>query len=84
MKQPEQITIFDIFSTYYILHKTVINCLVKVLSLLKACFDLILGSSLSMKIQITGVKILKIWGSKPHSGRSKFSNYSYKSGYLLF
>ena len=29
----------------------------KVLSLLEACFDLILGSSLSMRIQITGWKI---------------------------
>jgi hypothetical protein len=31
--------------------------LIKVLSLLEACFDLILGSSLSMKIQIMGGKI---------------------------
>ena len=64
----------------------------KVLSLLEACFDLISGSSLSMKIQIMGEKLLKILGSNPRSGRSKkfcsfffsFSNSSHKSGYLLF
>ena len=36
--------------------KTPENC-VKVLSLLEACFDLISGSSLHMKIQIMGGKI---------------------------
>ena len=36
----------------------------KVLSLLEACFDLILGSSLSMKIQIMGWKITENLGFK--------------------
>ena len=35
----------------------------EVLSLLEACFDLMVGSSLHMKMQIMGGKILKIWGS---------------------
>ena len=44
----------------------------KVLSLLEACFDLISGSSLSMKIKIMEGKLLKIWCSNPRSGRSIF------------
>ena len=48
------------------------NLHIKVLSLLEACFDLISGSSLHMKIQIMGGKLLKIWGSNPRSGRSNF------------
>ena len=61
----------------------------KVLSLLEACFDLISGSSLSIKFKSWAGKLPKIWGSNPRSGRSSsffftFSNSSYKSGYLLF
>jgi hypothetical protein len=37
----------------------------KVLSLLEACFDLILGSSLHMKIQIMGGKITENLGYIP-------------------
>jgi hypothetical protein len=63
----------------------------KVIFLLEACFDLISGSSLSMKIQIIGGKLLKIWCSNPRSGRSKnfcsfffsFLNSSHKSGYFF-
>ena len=43
----------------------------KVLSLLEACFDLILGSSLHIKFKSWAGELLKIWGSNPHSGRSK-------------
>ena len=40
------------------------DCLNKVLSLLEARFDLILGSSLSMKIQFMGLKITENLGFK--------------------
>ena len=44
--------------------KSRIQNLSKVLSLLKACFNLISGSSLSMEIQIMGVKIIENLGFK--------------------
>ena len=44
----------------------------KVLSLLEACFDLISGSSLSIKIQIMGGKIIENGGSNLCSRRSFF------------
>ena len=44
----------------------------KVLSPLEACFDLISGSSLHMKIQIMGGKITEILGSNHRCGRSIF------------
>ena len=60
--------------------------LVKVLFLLEACFDLILGYLLSMKIQIMGGKITENLGFKSPLGRSRFfcsffsfSNSSQKS-----
>ena len=64
----------------------------KVLSLLEASFDLISGSSLSMKIQIMVKKITENLGFKApfwkvknfHSFFFSFSNSSHKSGYLLF
>ena len=64
----------------------------KVLSLLEACFDLISGSSLSMKIQIMGGKITDYLGFKSLLRKVKmfcsfffsFSNSSHKRGYLLF
>ena len=64
----------------------------KVLSLLEACFDLIWGSSPSMKIQIMGGKITENLGFKSPLRKVKifcsfffsFSNSSHKSGYLLF
>ena len=46
------------------------NCFFKVLSLLEACFDLILGSSLHMKIQIMSGNITKNLVSNPRIGRS--------------
>ena len=65
---------------------------VKVLSLFEACFDLISGSSLCMKIQIMGGKITVNLGFKSPLQKVKkfcsfffsFSNSSHKSGYLLF
>ena len=79
--------------TYYVHHNSW-YCLFTQSSIsFKACFDFILGSSLSMKIQIMGGKITKNLGFKfPLSGRSKnfcsfffsFSNFSLKRGYLLF
>ena len=64
----------------------------KVLSLLEAYFDLISGSTLSMKIQIMGGKITENLGLKSPLPKVKifcsfffsFSNSSHKSGYLLF
>ena len=44
---------------------------IKVLSLLEACFDLISGSSLSMKIQIMGGRITENLGFEPQI----FSNF---------
>ena len=43
----------------------------KVLSLLKACFDLISSPSLPWKFKSWTGKLLKIWDSIPRSGRSK-------------
>jgi hypothetical protein len=65
---------------------------VKVLSLLGACFDLISGSSLSMKIQIMGGKITENLGFKsPLLKVNKFLffflfifKFFTLSGYLLF
>ena len=53
---------------------------------------MISSPSTSMKIQIVGEKLLKIWGSNPRSGRSKhvflfffsFSNSAQKTVYLWF
>jgi len=66
----------------------------KVLFLLKACFDLISGSSLSMKIQIMGGKITENLVFKSPLRKVNFlfvvlfffsfSNSSHKSGYLWF
>ena len=44
----------------------------KVISLLEACFDLILVSSLSMKIQIIGRKITENLGFKSQLRKVKF------------
>ena len=48
----------------------VVHC-TKFLSLLEACFDLILLPCYQWKIKSWAGKLLKIWGSNPYSGRSK-------------
>ena len=64
----------------------------KVLSLLEACFDLIMGSSLSMKIQIMGRKVTENLGFKSSLWKVNFflsfffsfSNSSHKEGNFYF
>ena len=71
---------------------TLVPFIVKVLSLLEACFDLISGSPLSMKIQTMGGKITENLGFESPLRKVNFfcsfflsfSNSSHKSGYLLF
>ena len=53
----------------------------KVLSLLEACFDLMLSPSPSMKIQIMGRKITE--NSNPCSGRSIFLSLEHNIRYIL-
>ena len=56
--------VFELFHLDVFSVQSELRDLVKVLSFLEACFDLILDSSLAMKIQIMGRKITKNLGFK--------------------